>query len=101
NTERPVTVTQGTNTVVGSDPQRIVAEALAVLDGRGKAVCVPELWDGKAAERIVQVISSHRSSCPSAPLLLCTNWDGRAAGCIVKVLGSWQGRRMRKLPEEV
>lgn len=58
NTERPVTVTQGTNTVVGSDPQRMVAEALAVLDGRGKAGRVPELWDGRAAERIVRVIAS-------------------------------------------
>jgi UDP-N-acetylglucosamine 2-epimerase (non-hydrolysing) len=56
NTERPVTVTQGTNTVVGSDPQRIVAEALAILDGKGKAGRVPELWDGQAAERIVAVL---------------------------------------------
>jgi len=55
-TERPVTVTQGTNTVVGSDPQRIVAEALAVLDGKGKAGRVPELWDGKAAERIIEIL---------------------------------------------
>jgi len=51
-----VTVTQGTNTVVGSDPQRIVAEALAVLDGKGKAGRVPELWDGKAAERIIEIL---------------------------------------------
>jgi len=56
NTERPVTVIQGTNTVVGSDPQRIVAEALAVLDGKGKAGRVPELWDGRAAERIVAIL---------------------------------------------
>jgi UDP-N-acetylglucosamine 2-epimerase (non-hydrolysing) len=56
NTERPVTVMQGTNTVVGSDPQRIVREALAILDGKGKAGRVPELWDGKAAERIVTVL---------------------------------------------
>ena len=62
NTERPVTVTQGTNTVVGSDPQRIVAEVLAILDGKGKAGRVPELWDGKAAKRIVRVISSHLES---------------------------------------
>jgi len=52
-----VTVTQGTNTVVGSDPRRIVAEALAVLDGKGKGGQVPVLWDGKAAERIVRVIA--------------------------------------------
>ncbi len=58
NTERPVTVTQGTNTVVGSDPQRMVAEALAILDGKNKAGCVPELWDGRAAERVVAALAN-------------------------------------------
>jgi UDP-N-acetylglucosamine 2-epimerase (non-hydrolysing) len=57
NTERPVTVTQGTNTVVGSDPQRIVAEALAILGGKDRTGRVPELWDGRAAERIVRVLA--------------------------------------------
>jgi len=42
NTGRPVTVTQGTNTVVGSDPKRIVTKPLATLDGRGKACSGPE-----------------------------------------------------------
>jgi len=56
NTERPVTVTQGTNTIVGPDPQRIVAEALAVLDDNSKAGRVPELWDGHAAERIIEIL---------------------------------------------
>jgi len=56
NTERPVTVTQGTNTIVGCGPQRIVAEALAILDGRNKAGRVPELWDGRAAGRIVKTL---------------------------------------------
>ena len=51
-----MTVTQGTNTVVGCNSGRIVAEALAILDGKGKARRVPELWDGQAAERIVKVI---------------------------------------------
>jgi len=46
----------GTATIVGRDPGRIVAEALAILDGRGKAGRVPELWDGQAAERIVAVL---------------------------------------------
>jgi len=36
NTERPVTVMQGTNTIVGRDPERVVAETLAVLDEEGK-----------------------------------------------------------------
>jgi len=56
NTERPITVTQGTNTIVGSDPQRIMAAFRDVLKTGGKAGRVPELWDGKAAERIADVI---------------------------------------------
>jgi len=56
NTERPVTVTQGTNTIVGCDPRRIAVEALTILDDKTKTGRVPELWDGRAAERIVQVV---------------------------------------------
>jgi len=56
NTERPVTVTQGTNVIVGSDPQRIVTEAMAILDGRSKTGRVPESWDGRAANRIVKIL---------------------------------------------
>ena len=48
-----MTVKEGTNRIVGNDPGRIVREALAVLDGAGKAGRTPELWDGRAAERIV------------------------------------------------
>jgi len=61
NTERPVTVTQETNTVVGSDPWGMVAEALAVLDGKGKGGLVPELWDGQAGERIVKTLCTGRA----------------------------------------
>ena len=57
NTERPVTVTQGTNRVVGCDPERIVRKALAILDGRNRPRQEPEFWDGRAAERIVAVLS--------------------------------------------
>ena len=56
NTERPATVTEGTNRVVGNDPGRIVRQALAVLDGKSKSGNVPELWDGQAAKRIVQTL---------------------------------------------
>src|SRR5262249_38594451 len=55
NTERPITVSLGSNTVVGTDPQRIKDEALKVLRGEGKQGRVPEKWDGKAAERIADV----------------------------------------------
>jgi UDP-N-acetylglucosamine 2-epimerase (non-hydrolysing) len=56
NTGWPVTVAQGTNTVVGCDPGRIVREALAILDGKNEAGQVPESWDGRAAERILNVL---------------------------------------------
>jgi UDP-N-acetylglucosamine 2-epimerase (non-hydrolysing) len=56
NTERPVTVTHGTNTVVGCDPQRTVTGALAILDGKSETGRVPELWDGRAAERTVKIL---------------------------------------------
>jgi UDP-N-acetylglucosamine 2-epimerase (non-hydrolysing) len=52
NTERPITVEQGTNTMVGRDVQAIRSEVAAVLAGRGKKGRVPELWDGRSAERI-------------------------------------------------
>jgi UDP-N-acetylglucosamine 2-epimerase (non-hydrolysing) len=52
-TERPVTVTAGTNRVVGGDPERIVEESLAVLESPPVGGRVPELWDGRAGERIV------------------------------------------------
>jgi UDP-N-acetylglucosamine 2-epimerase (non-hydrolysing) len=56
NTERPITVTEGTNRLVGSDPEVIKREALAALDDRRPAGRVPELWDGHAAGRIVDAI---------------------------------------------
>jgi len=52
NTERPITVSEGTNIVVGTDPARIVAEADAILAGDGKRGHVPEGWDGAAAKRL-------------------------------------------------
>jgi UDP-N-acetylglucosamine 2-epimerase (non-hydrolysing) len=56
NTERPITVTEGTNVLVGTDPSRICAEARKVLSGQGRSGRCPELWDGHAAERIVAVL---------------------------------------------
>src|SRR5262249_9849036 len=52
NTERPITVTQGTNTMVGRDREAILVGVDEILAGRGKRGRVPELWDGRAAERI-------------------------------------------------
>jgi UDP-N-acetylglucosamine 2-epimerase (non-hydrolysing) len=57
NTERPITITQGTNKLVGGDPRVILAAAEEVLRSKGSPARVPPLWDGKAAERIAQVIA--------------------------------------------
>ena len=56
NTERPITVNMGTNTLVGRDIQRLRTELNAVLAGETKRGTVPPLWDGHAAERISQVM---------------------------------------------
>jgi UDP-N-acetylglucosamine 2-epimerase (non-hydrolysing) len=56
NTERPVTVTEGTNRVVGNDPEAIKREAIAALEHPAMSKRVPELWDGQAAIRIVDAI---------------------------------------------
>jgi len=57
NTERPITVEQGTNTLVGCDPQAIRKGVGEILSGTGKTGRVPELWDGRAAERIAADLS--------------------------------------------
>ena len=56
NTERPITVDQGTNTVVGSSPAHILAAVDEILRTGGKAGRVPELWDGRASQRIAAVL---------------------------------------------
>lgn len=57
NTERPATITEGTNRLVGRDASRIVAEATAILNGESKIERrIPEKWDGHAAKRIVEVL---------------------------------------------
>lgn len=55
NTERPITITHGTNRLVGRDPRRIIEAARAAVAG-GVPRRVPELWDGRAAERIAAVV---------------------------------------------
>jgi len=56
NTERPITISEGTNLLVGTDPAVIVAEAMKVLGGETKTGSRPELWDGRAAVRIVEIL---------------------------------------------
>lgn len=56
NTERPITVEQGTSTLIGSDVQLLAENLEAVLGGTYKQGTCPELWDGRASERIAQVL---------------------------------------------
>jgi UDP-N-acetylglucosamine 2-epimerase (non-hydrolysing) len=56
NTERPVTVTLGTNKIVGRNPERIVAAAFAALDGPAPTPRSLPLWDGHTAERILNAL---------------------------------------------
>ena len=58
NTERPVTITTGTNTLVGTDPGRILAETRRILEGKGKTGGIPELWDGYTSQRIVKILQA-------------------------------------------
>ena len=55
-TERPITVEEGTNTIVGLDPARILSAADTALSGRGRRGRLPPLWDGHAGERIVSIL---------------------------------------------
>lgn len=59
NTERPITVEEGTNVVCGLDRDKILDVVDDVLSGRGKKGRVPEKWDGRAAERIVATLEEH------------------------------------------
>ncbi len=56
-TERPVTISHGTNKLLGHDGSRIVEEAMKILRGEGKRGQAPPLWDGKASQRIVEILA--------------------------------------------
>jgi UDP-N-acetylglucosamine 2-epimerase (non-hydrolysing) len=56
NTERPVTLCEGTNVLVGSSEALILSEVGKILAGQGKKGQIPPLWDGQAARRIVEAL---------------------------------------------
>jgi UDP-N-acetylglucosamine 2-epimerase (non-hydrolysing) len=55
-TERPITITEGTNVVVGRDKEKIIIEASKIINGEGKIGKIPLKWDGNAARRIVDIL---------------------------------------------
>jgi UDP-N-acetylglucosamine 2-epimerase (non-hydrolysing) len=57
NTERPVTVEEGTNVLAGTEPQAVIAAARSAIAGRSPKGRRPALWDGRAAERIVEILA--------------------------------------------
>jgi UDP-N-acetylglucosamine 2-epimerase (non-hydrolysing) len=61
NTERPVTITNGTNRLAGTSPDRILA-AWASVNGRPASPAVPPMWDGHAADRITDVLAARLES---------------------------------------
>jgi UDP-N-acetylglucosamine 2-epimerase (non-hydrolysing) len=64
-TERPITIDQGTNTLVGADRGLILEGMQAILNGEGKQGRMPELWDGHAAERIAADLTKWLYQAPS------------------------------------
>jgi len=58
NTERPSTVIEGTNTLVGNDRRKILALVEEILTGHYKKGVIPPLWDGRTAQRVVNIIES-------------------------------------------
>ena len=67
NTERPVTVDQGTNVLVGSNPEKIVAAFHRISNNEEKLARSPRQWDGQAAQRIVKILNDDvRSACKSS-----------------------------------
>jgi UDP-N-acetylglucosamine 2-epimerase (non-hydrolysing) len=56
NTERPITAELGTNTLVGDDTEKLRVELSKILAGNGKRGTIPPLWDGRASERIADIV---------------------------------------------
>jgi UDP-N-acetylglucosamine 2-epimerase (non-hydrolysing) len=66
NTERPITITMGTNVLVGRDREKLRTELSRVLGGKAKKGTVPPLWDGHAGERIADILVGQRAQVKAA-----------------------------------
>jgi UDP-N-acetylglucosamine 2-epimerase (non-hydrolysing) len=79
NTERPITVSMGSNVLVGQDPNHLRRELATILRGEKKRSTVPPLWDGHASERIADILTGSGSSTGSGK---------RMASCSAATLSS-------------
>jgi UDP-N-acetylglucosamine 2-epimerase (non-hydrolysing) len=64
NTERPITVTEGTSTLIGSDTEKLKRYLSEIIEGKYKRGRCPELWDGQAAVRISRILCNQ----PEGPM---------------------------------
>jgi UDP-N-acetylglucosamine 2-epimerase (non-hydrolysing) len=74
NTERPITITMGTNVLVGSDIGKLRTELSKVLDGKAKSGAIPPLWDGRAGERIADILLNVRPVSQTAEAKLSASY---------------------------
>ena len=65
NTERPITVSMGTNVLVGDDPKKLRAEFSRVLRGKSKTGSLPPLWDGSTGDRNAEILLPQTKQRPS------------------------------------
>ncbi|MEE9193218.1 MAG: UDP-N-acetylglucosamine 2-epimerase [Thermodesulfobacteriota bacterium] len=63
NTERPVTVSEGSNYLIGTKTTKILNIIDLILSGKGKVSKIPELWDGGAGDRIISIIVEKYKDC--------------------------------------
>jgi UDP-N-acetylglucosamine 2-epimerase (non-hydrolysing) len=61
NTERPVTIIQGTNVIVGTDKSKIIEESLKTLNGSRSHKSIPTFWDARAGDRIISILTERIS----------------------------------------
>jgi UDP-N-acetylglucosamine 2-epimerase (non-hydrolysing) len=61
NTERPITVEIGTNVIVGQDREKLRTELMKIINGKSKKGAIPALWDGRAGERIAEILRNLES----------------------------------------
>jgi UDP-N-acetylglucosamine 2-epimerase (non-hydrolysing) len=62
NTERPITVEVGSNVLIGRDMERLRSEVADIVAGKANGGNIPDLWDGKASERIAAVLIGHKDT---------------------------------------